>query len=85
MKSSLSTEVPVVTPPTPTSNWVCCTKMADQWIEILILQDLGLRNISNSVSVPQNEAGSSQSSHCPERLAERQNRNEDLKPSPPKT
>ena len=36
-------KIPVVTPPT-TSNWVCYTKMADQEIEILIIQDsyLGL-------------------------------------------
>ena len=31
-------QVPIITPPT-TSNWVCYIKMADQGIEILIIQD----------------------------------------------
>ena len=36
-------KIPVIPPPA-TSNWVCYTKMADQGIEILIIQgsDLGL-------------------------------------------
>ena len=34
----LSTKIPTVTPPT-TSNWVSYTKMADQGIEILIIED----------------------------------------------
>ena len=37
----LSIKIPVVTPPT-TSNWVCYIKMADQGIEILIIQDSDL-------------------------------------------
>ena len=34
-------QVPIITPPT-TSNWVCYIKMADQGIEILIIQDSDL-------------------------------------------
>ena len=41
MRFILSIKMPVVTHPT-TSNWVCYTKMADQEIEILIIQDLDL-------------------------------------------
>ena len=39
----LSTKIPVIPPPA-TTNWVCYNKMADQGIEILIIQgsDLGL-------------------------------------------
>ena len=39
----LSIKIPVIPPPA-TSNWVCYNKMADQGIEILIIQgsDLGL-------------------------------------------
>ena len=40
----LSIKIPVIPPPA-TTNWVCYNKMADQGIEILIIQgsDLGLR------------------------------------------
>ena len=41
MRFILSIKIPVITPPT-TSNWVCYTKMADQGIEILIIQDSDL-------------------------------------------
>ena len=41
MRFILSIKIPVVTPPT-TSNWVCYTKMADQQIEVLIIQDSDL-------------------------------------------
>ena len=41
MRFILSIKSPVVTPPT-TSNWVCYNKMADQGIEILIIQDSDL-------------------------------------------
>ena len=37
----LSIKIPAIIPPT-TSNWVCYTKMADQEIEILIIQDSDL-------------------------------------------
>ena len=41
MRFILSIKIPVITPPA-TSNWVCYTKMADQGIEILIIQDSDL-------------------------------------------
>ena len=43
MKFILSINIPVIPPPA-ISNWVCYNKMADQEIEILIIQgsDLGL-------------------------------------------
>ena len=41
MRFILSIKIPVITPPVA-SNWVCYTKMADQWIEILIIQDSDL-------------------------------------------
>ena len=41
MRFILSIKISVVTPPT-TSNWACYTKMADQGIEILIIQDSDL-------------------------------------------
>ena len=43
IKFILSIKIPVIPPPA-TSNWVCYNKMADQGIEILIIQgsDLGL-------------------------------------------
>ena len=41
MRFILSIKIPVITPPT-ISNWVCYTKMADQGIEILIIQDSDL-------------------------------------------
>ena len=43
MRFILSIKIPVIPPPA-TSSWVCYDKMADQGIEILIIQgsDLGL-------------------------------------------
>ena len=43
MRFILSIKIPVIPPPA-TSNWVCYNKMADQGVEILIIQgsDLGL-------------------------------------------
>ena len=41
MRFILSIKIPVIIPPI-TSNWVCYTKMADQGIEILIIQDSDL-------------------------------------------
>ena len=41
MRFILSIKIPVITPPN-TSNWVCYTKIAEQGIEILIMQDSDL-------------------------------------------
>ena len=41
MRFILSIKIPVIFPPA-TSNWVCYNKMADQGIEILIIQDSDL-------------------------------------------